>query len=722
MISNSIPFLKKTAVLLLCAVMILGFLAPIPVHAQSADSSETTVRVGWHEAPYFFIDQYGRRFGYSYEYQQKIAAYTGWNYEYVEGGWSELLEMLKTGEIDLLANVSYTEERARDYLYASLPMGTEVYYVFISPENTEITTEDYTSLNGKTVGVAKDSIQCELFRQWAESHNIQAKLMELTTTEEESLQMLGDQLDAFVTMDVNSNPKASVPVWKIGSSDFYFALSGTRSDLLAPLNAAMSRIQDENINYSEQLNEKYLKSNEANLYLSAKEREWLSAHGTIRVGYQENYLAFCARDEVSGELTGFLKDYLDFASTSLENAELSFEAVAYPTAAAALEALQNGEIDCMFPANLIASDAESLDLVMTPPLMKTEMDAVVRASDQKEFIRKESVTVAVNQGNTNYEMFLKDHFPGWQIKYYPDTPAGLDAIAAGDADCVIISNYRFSNMAKQCEKLNLATVYTGVDMEYYFAVRRGDPQLYSILARTTALIPDSMIHAALTYYSTEDAKTSFLDNIRENLVAVLLGILVVVLVILFLLLRSIRAERKAVVEERMISDLNKQVFVDALTHVRNKGGFDNYMEQLQVRLDQGEALDIAIGVFDCDNLKEINDQHGHNKGNVYLLASSHMICRIFQHSPVFRIGGDEFVVVLLGEDFEKREELLREFEQEQAAVSASAQNQWEKVSIASGIAVYDPETDHSIKNLFGRADQLMYENKRARKELRKSSR
>ena len=695
------------AMILLCVL--------VPTSAQAQDAGKT-VRVGWHEAPFFYEDQFGRRFGYSYEYQQKIAAYTGWSYEYVEGNWSDLLRMLKDGEIDLLANVSYTEERAQDFLYASLPMGTEVYYVFVSPDNTSITSDNYACLNGKTVGVAKGSVQSELFRQWAESHNVKAKMVEMTSTEEESLHMLGGQLDAFVTMDVNADPKTAVPVWKIGSSDYYFAVSSHSSDLLAPLNAAMGRIQDENMYYSQQLSEKYFRSAEANLYLSTEEKAWLAEHGTIRVGYQDNYLAFCARDEVTGELTGTLKDYLDYASDALENAHLDFAAYAYPTASAALEALRNGEVDCVFPANLIASDAESLNVVMTPALMKTEMDAVVRKTEPKEFLLRDKVTVAVNQGNTNYEMFLMDHFPNWEIKYYPDTPTGLEAIAAGDADCIIISNYRFSNIAKQCQKLNLTTVYTGVDMEYYLAVRRGDTALYSILAKTTAIVPDSTIHAALTYYSTEDAKTSFLDNLRDHLAAVLLGVVVVMLLILFLLLRSIHAERKAREEERMIKDLNKQVFVDALTRVRNKGGYDSYIAQLQARLDAEELTEAAIGVFDCDNLKTINDQYGHDKGNLYLKTACSLVCKTFQHSPVFRIGGDEFTAILLGEDYQNREELARQFEEAQKELDATAPHEWEQAHIAMGIAAYDPETDGSISDTVRRADKIMYENKRVRKE------
>ena len=700
-------------------LLVLALTASLLAGAAHAQTERKTVRVGWHEVPFFITDQYGRRSGYSYEYQRKLAAYTGWEYEYVEGNWSELLQMLKDGEIDLLSDVSYLEERAENMLYASLPMGTEAYYLFVAPDNTDVSADDYSTLNGKRVGVTRGSIQKEQFLAWAAMHGIEVELVELALTTEESMRLLGTELDAFVTMDIYGDSDTAVPVCKVGSSDFYFVVSKSRPDLLGELNAAMNCIQDENKYYNQQLHEKYLHSAETNLFLNANEKAWLLEHGKIRVGYQDNYLAFCAADPKTGELTGALKDYLDFAAGALENAHIDFETTVYPTAAAALEALQKGELDCVFPANLTANDAEELGVVMTPALMRTEMDAVVRASDQKEFIRKQDVVVAVNEGNTNYDMFLADHYPGWQRAYYKDTPTGLEAVAAGEADCVIISNYRFSNISKLCEKLHLATVYTGVDMDYYFAVRAGETELYSILTRVNAAVPDATVHTALTYYSTEDVKTSFTDLIRDNIFLVLAAIAAVLLVILVLLLRSIKAERVLLEEERLVRDLNRRVFVDALTSVRNKAGFDEYTGQLQAKLDEDPKLEFAIGVFDCDDLKTINDQNGHDKGNVYLQTASRLICRVFQHSPVFRIGGDEFAVVLQNEDFQNRDELVRQFDARREEICAAAESKWDEVRVALGIAVYDPEKDGSVSDTVRRADKIMYENKRRGKEQKK---
>ena len=167
-----------------------------------------------------------------------------------------------------------------------------------------------------------------------------------------------------------------------------------------------------------------------------------------------------------------------------------------------------------------------------------------------------------------------------------------------------------------------------------------------------------------------------------------------------------------------ISDLNQRVYVDALTSVKNKGAYANSIQGLQDRLDHGEQLEFAIGAFDCDNLKTINDQYGHDKGDEYLKAASRCICHTFQHSPVFRIGGDEFAAVLQGEDYENRDRLIEEFYEAQKVLSDAAESAWDKVSVTVGIAEYDAKVDQSVNDTERRADKVMYTNKRIRKQGR----
>jgi diguanylate cyclase (GGDEF)-like protein len=168
-----------------------------------------------------------------------------------------------------------------------------------------------------------------------------------------------------------------------------------------------------------------------------------------------------------------------------------------------------------------------------------------------------------------------------------------------------------------------------------------------------------------------------------------------------------------------ISDLNKQVFVDALTHVKNKGAFSSYIDNLQQQMNKDrEKLIFAIGIFDCNDLKSINDQFGHSSGDTYIKTASRTICRTFQHSPVFRIGGDEFSVILENEDYQNREELAGLFDRYCVEVNESTSNRWEQVHVAMGIAAYDPDIDTSVNDVIHRADKLMYDNKKQNKQLK----
>lgn len=165
-----------------------------------------------------------------------------------------------------------------------------------------------------------------------------------------------------------------------------------------------------------------------------------------------------------------------------------------------------------------------------------------------------------------------------------------------------------------------------------------------------------------------------------------------------------------------INDLSRRANVDALTSVRNKGAYSNFLDEMQRKLDEAPgSTEFAIAIFDCDDLKSVNDMFGHDKGDIYLKTASRLICRIFQHSPVFRIGGDEFSVILQNDDYRCREDLVDSFEKAAAEISAAEQNRWEQVHISMGLAVYDANEDHYVIDTVRRADKLMYLNKRKHK-------
>lgn len=161
-----------------------------------------------------------------------------------------------------------------------------------------------------------------------------------------------------------------------------------------------------------------------------------------------------------------------------------------------------------------------------------------------------------------------------------------------------------------------------------------------------------------------------------------------------------------------IDDLNARAFKDGLTGVKNKAALNAALAELDAGIACGEERPFALLMFDCNRLKLINDRYGHDKGDIYLRAASQVLCTTYVHSPVFRVGGDEFVVLLRGQDYEQREELDKVFERSVARTNAGARDPWDQVDLAKGMATYRPGVDADASEVLRRADERMYEHKK----------
>ena len=168
-------------------------------------------------------------------------------------------------------------------------------------------------------------------------------------------------------------------------------------------------------------------------------------------------------------------------------------------------------------------------------------------------------------------------------------------------------------------------------------------------------------------------------------------------------------------KDEQIDLLSVETYKDALTRVGNKAAYDKKAGEMNVRLVAGD-FDFAVVMIDANELKKVNDEYGHKAGDLYLKGVSHMICHAFKYSPVFRVGGDEFVVILEGEDYDNRKIIIDKLEAEfLASYNDGSVDPWLRYSAAIGMSEYKP-IDGSVEPVYKRADQIMYANKAAFKK------
>ncbi|WP_029233487.1 EAL domain-containing protein [Butyrivibrio sp. VCB2006] len=607
---------RRVAALLLCAALLfvaVVSLCSLPGVSSFAKENEgKVVRVGWYESPYCYTDRFGRRTGMAYEYQQKIATYTGWAYEYVTGTWPQLLEMLLNGEIDILSDVSYMPERQDFIWFSSLPMGTESYYMFVKAGNEEMTLDDLSTFQGKKVLVDRGSIQENLVRQWAAQNNIEIEIIEnVVSSPDICIGWLnhGD-VDIYVTLDTYGSSEICSPVCKIGSSDFYFGVNKERSDLLKEINHAMTKIQNEDPFYNQRVYQKYIWSVNSTSYLTEEELNWLEKHGTIRVGYRDNYMPFCESGDDG--LTGALGDFLDRASVSMRNTEINFEAIPYKTTEESLEALDRGEIDVVFPVSMGPYDSEKADLFTTDSIMDTEIYAVVKTRG-KDIFEKKVNTVALLAGNINFDNFVKDYFPDWMIVWYPTLDEVYAAVARGNADCAMVNGNRINKTDALRRQYNLSLLSTGEEMGFSFGVKRKNGTLLAIMNNAVNRIPEASIDAMLSKYANQAEKVSFADYLNDNLPSVIAMVAVVASLILFLLLLKMRSDKAASDRQKLIAATER----DSLTKLYTRNFFFEYAKE---KFDGNPDKRFDAMVMNIEQFHVINALYGWNFGDTVLKA------------------------------------------------------------------------------------------------------
>ena len=525
--------------ILLCLILCM-ILLPIPVSAQEDRSK--VVRVGWYEGTYNTTEADGQRRGYSYEYQQAVAAHTGWKYEYVEGSWAELMSMLKNGQIDLLGGISYTEERSTSMLFSELPMGEDKYYLYVDTSNTDISTSDLTTLNGKRIGMLPNALPAEMFHEWEKSHGVNTQQVDITGADDVRQKLKNHEIDGFV---LNESPQWErddiSPAILIGGSYNYFAVSKKRPDLKEELDQVMQKIERENPFYKDDLYKRYLSANSLET-LTDEEQNWLEQHGAVRIGYLKNDVGISLVDTESEKPVGIINDYISLASGCLGEKNIEFQLTGFDSQEEELQALKDSRIDMIFHMNQNPYEAEQNDVILSNTVFEVNVAVLTGV---KKFDENKDNTVAVSRNNLLGKWYISFNYPFWKIKEYDSSAEADKAVQSGEADCFVA---KAGQSLKTLEDSKMRSIFLTKSGASCFAVTRENTTLMNILNKTIQTLPDSRLSSQFCVYENAPGKVTLAEYIKDNLWVVSIWFVSVVLIIVWIIVYLLIQARKAQIQ------------------------------------------------------------------------------------------------------------------------------------------------------------------------------
>ena len=529
--------LRKSVCAMLCLLLLLSVVLPVKAAAETAPVK--VVRVGSFEDTFNYCNEKGARKGYGYELLQTLSGYTGWQFEYVTCDWSDCFEKLKNGEIDIMGDISYTEDRAEEMLFSDEPMGEEKYYLYADLSRADISASDFKILDGKKIGVVMGTEPEVMLTEWEEKYGIKTQHVNISNNEDVKQKLANHEIDCFVSLEESYWAELGIStITRVGKSSIYYVLNKDRPDLKEELDNAMHALDEEAPFYTADLCKKYF-SLDYKPILTGEEKAWLRKHGAIRMGFLTSDSGVSTYDPATGEITGTITDYIQFAADCLGNQELEFQLVGYDDKEAELNALKSGEIDMIFHFDQSPNLAEEYRVARTNTTWTANMMVV---TNQQLFIENQVNRVAVPQNKISLTRYIAFYYPQWEIVDCDTQEDAVKLVKDGQADCFIIG---VGSEAKYSKNYGFYSVPLPNPANSCFAVKSGNRSLLSILNKTIKAMPANMLTSSLAMHKSSARKVTLSDFIKDNFVMVLLVGSIVVAAILLTILKLLRKARKA---------------------------------------------------------------------------------------------------------------------------------------------------------------------------------
>lgn len=529
--------MRKSVCALLSLLLLLSVVLPVKAAAETAPVK--VVRVGSFEDTFNYVNEKGARKGYGYELLQTLSGYTGWQFEYVTCDWSDCFEKLKNGEIDIMGDISYTEDRAEEMLFSDKPMGEEKYYLYADLSRADISASDYKTLNGKKVGVLMGTEPEVMLTEWEEKYGLKTEHVNVSNNEDAKQKLANHEIDCFVSLEESFWAERGIStITRVGESGIYYAINKDRPDLKEELDNAMRALDEAAPFYTADLYKRYFSLDYIPI-LTGEEKAWLKEHGAIRMGFLKSDCGVSTYDPATGEITGTIKDYIQFARDCLGNQELEFQLVGYDDKEAELNALKSGEIDMIFHFDQSPNLAEEYRVACTNTTWTSNMMVV---TNQQLFTENKANRVAVPRNKISLTRYLAFYYPQWEIVDCDTQEDAIKLVKDGQADCLITG---VSSEEKYSKNHGFYSVLLPNPAKSCFAVNSGNRSLLSILNKTIKAMPTNMLTGSLAMYKSSARKVTLSDFIKDNFFMALLVSSIAVAAILLTILKLLRKARKA---------------------------------------------------------------------------------------------------------------------------------------------------------------------------------
>lgn len=596
--------LYRTLAVALAALAVLSAAVPAPAFAADSDQQVKTVRVGWLVNNKGFQEGTpGERLsGWGYEYLQTLSYYTkGWQYEYVSGTFTELMDMLEAGEIDLMPNISYSPEREQKLLFSSNPEGTERYYIYAKPDRDDLAKGDPQALQGLTIGCNSGVMQTTVGQQWLADEGVTCTYKEINTGSALFEALADGEVDAVIMNDTISSPDAS-PMFYVGSSDYYFAVPKSRPDLMNDINAAMTAIARVNPRYNDEVKSSYSAQNSGSSSLTGTETSWLKANGnTITLGYLKNQLPYCTQNG-DGEMEGSLAS---LATTLHDKFGITVTTVAISNNQQMLKALSNGTIDVALPLFRDYWLAEQKGVIQSNPMGTVSLTAIHSSNNLNSDLKK----IACTQDAIVNHSELESLFPDATITDYPNGNEALEALNKGEARCIIVPSTRLKTIRDTYNIEDFQTQELTDAAQLSCLISRGKPELLGIINKGIVNAGESLSassYSPTSYSAQESDAFRLLYRNRIVIAAVVICILLTGIVILVWSLHRAQKEQ----QKADAANAAKTAFLTRMSH------------------DIRTPLNGILGLIEIEELKDGDMQVARESRAKARVAANHLLSLI----------------------------------------------------------------------------------------------